>query len=341
VLAAAALVLLTALAVGIAVGVAALRGGGRDAGPAGLNSPEGIALAADGTVYVADTGNNRVVAIHPTTGQVTIVAGDGTAGSSGDTGPATRAQLNGPTAVAVAADGTIYIADNGNGVIRRVVRGIIDTVRPEKGGDVPLSGTSALTVDDQGGRLLIGTEANVYAIGSDGALVTIAGTGNTGLSGNGGQATDAKVDQVEDLAIDSRDGSIYIADYDNNQIRRIVSDGTIDTVAGNGTDNYTGDGQQALDVGLSSPTAVAFDTQGNLYISQSNAVRIVDANGIIRTVIAENDDGFAVVRGRVSGTQFDGIRVRVDVDGNLYLLDAANNRIRKVSADGTTINTIG
>jgi DNA-binding beta-propeller fold protein YncE len=333
-----ALVVLSVLAVGIAVGVLTqFGGGGRNAGPAGLQSPEGMALAPDGAVYVADTGNNRVVAIGPT-GKVTVVAGNGIAGSSGDGGQAHLAQLSGPQAVAVAPDGTIDIADNGNGVIRRVTKGIIETVHPEPGGDTPLYDVSALAVDRN--RLLIATEARVYAIGSNGALEPVAGTGTKGYSGDGGKATDARVNGVEGLAIDPKDGSIYIADSGNNLIRKIAPDGTITKVAGNGTYDYTGDNQPAVDVGLNTPTAVALDAEGNIYIAAGNAVRRVSTDGIIGTAIPENEAGFGGDGGPARLARFDGIQqIVIDENGNLYLLDRGNNRIRKVSR--RSVETIG
>ena len=159
-------------------------------------------MDASGDLFIADTGNNVIREVVQATGNIITVAGNGTAGYSGDGGPATSAQLNSPRGVAVDASGNVFIADTGNNVIREVVQ-------------------------------------------ATGNIITVAGNGSAGYSGDGGAATSAQLNVPYDVAVD-QNGDLFIADTGNNVIREVVqATGNIITVAGTGTAGYSGDGGAA------------------------------------------------------------------------------------------------
>ena len=194
-----------------------------------------------GNLYIADTGNNRIRKV--SNGVITTVAGNGTAGFSGDNGPATSAQLYDPAGVAVDSAGNLYIADTGNNRIRKVSNGVITTVAGN--GTAGFSGdggpaTSAQLNDPQG--VAVDSAGNLYIAdyrqqphpqGLERRDHHRGGNGTPGFSGDNGPATSAQLNYPEGVAVDSA-GNLYIADTGNNRIRK-VSNGVITTVAGNGT----------------------------------------------------------------------------------------------------------
>jgi hypothetical protein len=216
-------------------GTAGYGGDSGAATKAGLNNPNGVAVDSAGNLYLADSANNAIRKVSAGTGLISTVAGNGTAGYSGEGVVATGAELNAPTGVAVDGAGDLYIVDFGNYRIREVSTGT-------------------------------------------GLITTVAGNGTAGYSGDGGAATSAELHNPYGAAVDSA-GDLYIADRDNNVIRKVsAGTGLITTVAGNGTLGYSGDGGAATSAELSSPTGVALDSAGNLYIGDSgnNRVREVE-----------------------------------------------------------------
>jgi hypothetical protein len=220
-----------------------------DDGPATtaqLMGPRGLAVAADGNLYIADFGNHRVRRVGLSSGRITTVAGTGTAGFSGDDGLATAAQLANPTAVAVDAAGNLYIADNGNHRVRRVdPSGVITTVAGtgaqgfsgDRGPAIAAQLNSPVGVAvDTAGSLYIADRGNerVRRVDPSGVIITVAGTGVQGFSGDRGPAIAAQLNTPRDVAV-AADGTLYIADYDNHRVRRVdLSSGVITTVAGTG-----------------------------------------------------------------------------------------------------------
>jgi len=241
----------------------------------------GVAVDAGGNLYIADTGNQRVRKV-TSAGIITTVAGNGTFGYSGDGGPATSAQLDGPHGVALDSNGNLYIEDDGNDRIRKVsTAGIITTVAGNGtqgySGDGGLAtgaelDPSGMTVDASG-NLYIGDfeDQNVRKI-SAGIITTVAGDGSLSYFGDGGPATSAQLNSPYGVAVDAN-GNLYFVDTDNQRVRE-VSAGLIFTVAGNGSGGYSGDGGPATSAQLYYPGGVALDASGNLYIADGANQRV-------------------------------------------------------------------
>jgi sugar lactone lactonase YvrE len=304
----------------------------------------GIATDVAGNIYVTDDSNNLVDRISPD-GTLTVVAGNGIKGFSGDGGPATSASLNragagiGLFGVAVDLAGNVYIADTLNSRIRKVSGGIITTVAgngiPGFSGDggpatsASLNSASGVAVDSLG-NLYIADSTRIRKV-SGGIITTVAGDGNLASSGDGGPAINASL-VPQGIAVDSS-GNIYVADF-STRIRRI-SQGIITTVAGNGNLGYSGDGGLATNASLNNPYGVAVDLSGNLYIADTNNSRVRKVSGGIITTIAGNGvlsfsgDGGPATNASL-GTPFG---VAVDSLGNLLIADTntSEGRIRKVS----------
>ncbi|MFJ1958589.1 RICIN domain-containing protein [Streptomyces microflavus] len=256
---------------------AGYRGDNGPAVSAQLNCPREVAVDASGSVYITDAANHRVRVITPD-GKINTVAGTGTAGSSGDGGPAAKAQLNYPLGVAVDSTGALYISDHGNHRVRKITAdGKISTVAGTgvagfKGDDGPaasaqLSGPYALAVSDA--DVLYITDGNnhrVRKVAADGTISTVAGKGTAGFSGDGGSATSAQLNLPLGVVVDSA-GALYISDYNNHRVRKVTPDGEITTLAGKGTAGFGGDGGPAAAAQLNSPFGLAVDCVDTLYVA--------------------------------------------------------------------------
>lgn len=308
----------------------------------GSSLPGGVAVDPSGNVFIADSGNNRIRMVTPA-GVISIVAGNGTAGFSGDGGPATAAQLVLPVDVSVDAGGNVFVADQGNYRIRAVnSAGIINTVA-----GVSDEGRSAMSAQfffpnsiaaDRNGDLFI-ADSDIHRIRKitpDGLLITVAGNGTPGSSGDGGSATSAQLYYPAGITVDNA-GNLYIADTRNQRVRKVTPDGIITTVAGNGGGNGDGDGVPALQAQLVEPGSVAVDAAGNVFIAETGGHRIrkVDTAGIITTVAGNRTMGFSGDGGPAASAQLAfPAGVAVDGSGNVFIADSANNRIRIVTPNG-------
>ena len=268
-------------------GISGFSSDGGAATSARLSFPRGVALDGSGNLYIADSGNNRIRKVDATTGNISTVAGTGTAGSGGDGGMATSATLNQPYGVALDGVGNLYIAEYFGNRIRRVdaTTGNISTVAgtgaPGFGGDSGAATSATLRIPqgialDSSGNLYIADTFNHRIRKVDaatGVISTVAGTGTVGFGGDGGAATSARLSFPRGVALDGS-GNLYIADGANHRIRKVDTSGTISTVAGGGTGSFSGDGGPATSAALSAPIGVTLDGAGNLYISDSGNHRI-------------------------------------------------------------------
>jgi len=275
-----------------------------DGGPATvalLSSPSDVAVDKAGNVYVADFVNNVIRKVD-TFGVITNFAGTGlgsggapaSGGYSGDNGPATAADLNGPFALAIDKNNNVYFADGYNHVVRKV--------------------------------------------NTAGIITTVAGNHIAGYSGDGGPATAAAMNNPVGLAIDTT-GNLYIADDHNNVIRKVGTDGMISTFAGDSTAGYAGSGGAATSALLDLPLGVAVDKAGNVYIADAmnNMVRKVSTTGILTDYVGSADtahgdigDGGAALTAKL----YYPTHLAFDNDDNLYIADAYNNKVRKVTPAG-------
>ncbi len=338
-------------------------GDGGSATSAQLSGPAGIALDSAGNLYIADQYNNRIRKVSPQ-GIIITVAGNGTGspngGSfSGDGGSATSAGLWSPTSVAVDAAGNLYIADTTNQRIRKVSNGVITTVAGGGAGTFSGDGGPATSASlyfptgvavDGAGNLYIADSYNnrIRKVSSAGIITTVVGNGTGALYtgtffGDGSPATSAGLNNPQGVAVDSS-GIPYIADTQNNRVRRISPNGVISTVAGNGSPGFSGDGASATGAQLNTPTGVATDNAGNLYIADcnNNRVRKVSPGGNISTVAGSSSQGFSGDNGPATSAQLSGAcGVAVDSANNLYIADSGNNRVRKVTPNGTITTVAG
>ena len=328
--------------------------GGGDARLASLWSPHGVALDTQGNLYIADTANARVRRVTPA-GTISTVAGNGTHGYSGDGGDARLTSLWSPQGVALDTQGNLYIADMANARIRRVSpAGTISTVAGNgkrgfsgDGGDAQsasLRFPRGVALDTQG-NLYIADEQNhrIRRVTPAGTISTVAGNGKGGFSGDGGDSASALLWSPFDLALDTQ-GNLYIADEQNHRIRRVTPAGTISTVAGNGKGGFSGDGGDAQSASLRLPRGVALDTQGNLYIADpANArIRRVTPAGTISTVAGNGTHGYSDGGGDARlASLWSPQGVALDTQGNLYIADEQNHRIRRVTPAGTISTVAG
>jgi hypothetical protein len=318
---------------------------------------ESVAFDSAGNAYVSDSYSNLILKVS-TTGTLTIIAGNGTVGYSGDGGPATGAALNGPEAVAVDASGNIFIADTGNFVIREVAASSGDIQTVAGNGIEGYSGdggpaTSAqlddpygVFVDAQGDIFIADTDNFVIreVAASNGNIQTIAGTpGISGYSGDGGAATSAQLAEPEGVFVDGS-GNIFIADTYNSVIREVtIINSTIQTVAGkyyswNGSCNYSGDGGPATSAQLCLPDGVFVDSSENIYIADTNNVvvrEVAAASGNIETVAGNNllGAGYSGDGGSATGAQLNyPSNIAVDSSGDIFIADTDNFVVREVTA---------
>jgi hypothetical protein len=352
--------------------------GGGNAGDGGSPTSATLALPWDvveygGNIYIVDQGDNRIrEVVNPLSSAPTIttVAGNGTAGYSGDGGLATAAALNGPSSVAFDASGNMYIADSNNLVVREVAvgTGIISTVVGSGSSCYPTTGTCGdggvatkatfafplnVTFDSAGNlyisdwqgyriRKVVPSGGSIAA----GTISTIAGTGTSGSKGNGGLAIKANLNHPAGLVVDST-GNVYISDQYNNEVRQVVETpssttcsqtvGDICEWALNTQAKLSGDGLPALQGSMWNPLELAIDPSNNVYISggNNNVVQRISAITTIYSTAAGSSTnsvqgGFSGDKGPASSAKMANLGAWVDGSSNLYIADGGNNRVRYV-----------
>jgi uncharacterized protein (TIGR03437 family) len=332
-------------------GTAGFAGDGSQATNAELNWPTGLALDSSNNIYIADTLNARIRKVAGN--NITTIAGNGGLSYSGDNGPATQAQLNSPWGVAADAAGNFYVADTYNHVVRKVAKnGIITpfagTGKAGNGGDggaatgAQLNLPQGLAVDAAGNVYIADSGNNkVRRVSTDGNIKTVAGSGTSGSGGDGGSATAAQLNGPLGVAVDAA-GNLYIADFGSNKVRQVSSSGTITTLAGVGTQGYTGDGNAATSAQLNLPQGVAVDNSGSVYIADTgNSVVRKVSGGVIKTVAGSGIPGHAGDLGPATSALLSNpTGVAVDAIGNIYIGDGGTN-VRKVFPSGTIVSIAG
>lgn len=320
-------------------------------------SPQGIAIDNAGNLLIADTANHRVRRVNLTTGIITTVAGTGESGFAGDGGQATVASLNLPIAVGVDKEGNIYISDTGNLRVRRIDArtGIITTVAGN-GESTPLGdGGKATDAGFSPGAISIDSTGNIFISdethktvrrvdASTNTIVTVAGNGDTVFNSDNIPAINAAINPLGGVVVDGN-GNLFIGDFDNNRIRRVDAlTGFISTVAGNGSQGFSGDGGKVTRASLDEPRGVAVDGDGNIYIADTNNNRIrrVDAaTGVIETIAGNGQEGFSGDKGLATEAALNGPRgIWLTATGHLLIADNNNFRIRSVDLANGTIDTI-
>jgi sugar lactone lactonase YvrE len=342
-------------------GTTTFSGDGGQATASSLFSPRGIAIDSSGNLFIAEGGFNRVRKV-TLSGVIITVAGSGSSSSSGDGGQAILAGVI-PEGITVDGNGNLYIADRISSRIRKVAPdGIITTIAGTGtngyNGDSLLATAAQLNnpqrvAVDAIGNFYIADLGNrrVRRVGLDGIITTVAGDGTLGFSGDSGSATSATLRGPDDVAVDVA-GNLYIVDGDgllladgsNNRIRVVTTDGVINTVAGDGSTGFLGDGGSAASASLANPIGVTFDAAGNLYIADQNNARVrkVTPEGVMSTVAGNGVRGFTGdgVQATSTGLSFV-VATAVDTGGNLYIADLADHRIRKVAPNGIISTVAG
>lgn len=350
-----------------------------DGGPAtnsGMDAPDGLALGPDGSLYIADVGHDRIRRVSPA-GIISTVAGNGGTcdyrrDGCGDGGQATAAQLLQPRAVAVAADGSIYIADTGHNVIRRIAaNGVITRVAGTPctffggciGGDggpavdAGLGMPTGLAFGPDGSFYIAESSSGViHRVGRNGIINVVAGVYTYGTcqyepaecySGDGGPATQAAMNQPSKVAVGSH-GELYIADSGNGRIRMVDTRGIISTIAGNGavcSTSRCGDGGAATTAQLEGPSEVILGVFGDLIVSDlgNKRIRSFRLGGAIQTIGGNGTNCYAACGDGepaiAAGVRADGLAT--GPDGSLYIADSLHHRIRRVGPDGIITTVAG
>ena len=327
-------------------GTAGTSGIGGPATAAELYGPDHIITDSSGNFYFSDGQNNRLCKVNAS-GTITVIAGTGVAGFSGDGGPATAAEISEPSGLAFDRMGNLFFGDYLNHRIRKInTSGTITTVAG--------TGTSGFSGDggpataaklnhpygmifDPAGNLFFADEYNhcVRKISTSGVISTFAGTGGSGgYSGDGGAATAAGMFYPNYLVFNSS-GDMFVMDNTDHRIRKINTAGIISTFAGNGTAGFSGDGGPCTAAEINFAGGLKFDVSGNLYIADAsnNRIRIINTSGVINTFAGTGTDGFGGDGGSATGSELNSpLDVTFDTIGNMYIADHDNNRIRKIGA---------
>ena len=328
-------------------------GDGGAAISAGIGEPDECAFDSHGNLYFGDVLGNVVRKITPC-GIITTVAGNGVAGYNGDSILAISASITTPSGIAFDSLDNMYIAELGDSRIRRVdaISGIITTLAGNGtavyGGD---GGPATEATFDYVNNICFDRHGNLYVtdgsnrirkIDALGIITTFAGTGTGGYTGNGGYAIDAEIEDLYGICSDTM-GNIYFEQQGADAVvRKVDTAGIISTIAGNGSATPSGDGGPAIDAGLN-PFGLAHDKMGNLYISGyiMNDVRKIDISGIIYTVAGTGIAGFSGDGGNADSAELNvPYGITVDDNGNLYIPDRSNHRIRRVTFHPVVTPTI-
>ena len=314
---------------------------------------DGITLDKKGNVYIAMREHNIISRID-TKGMMTRYAGSGESGFSGDGGPAIKANFKTPAGLAFDPEGNLYIADRENHRVRKIdTSGNISTFAGI--GEAGFSGDDAPAVKarlnlpsgvvaDQKGNLFISDRSNdrIRVVDKKGVIRTYAGSGVAGFQGDAGPALKAQLDKPFGIALDEAE-NLYIADRNNNRVRKVSPEGIITTVAGDGGFFFMGDNGPAYRASIAAPTGVAVDKKGNLYIADrnNNRIRVVDKLGMIRTVAGTGQQDYNGDSETARETNlYLPFGLTVDSNDNLLVIDRSHYRIRRIDPKSGKVETV-
>jgi len=331
-------------------------GDGGQATAANLWNPSQVIFDGAGNMYVVDENHNRIRLVN-TTGIISTIAGNGQVGFGGDGGPATAAKLHGPQYIALDATGNLYIADVVNNRIRKVnTAGIISTIAGTgaagfsgDGGQATaakLNGPDGVTFDTNGNLYIADYSNNrIRMVNTSGIINTIVGTGVAGFSGDGGPATAAQINGPNDGIVFDALGNFYIPDALNNRVRKVNTLGIINTIAGNGTAGFSGDGGSALAAELNYPGGVALDSSlCNLYIADlyNNRVRMVSNAEVTITVnspsVCIGNSATLTATGAANYTWTPNTNLNTDIGNTVVATNTSNTTYTVLSTVGSCHN---
>lgn len=321
-----------------------------------LDVPIAVALDSKHNLYIADAGNDRVREV--SNNKINTIAGVGTYGYAGDGAQATLAELKAPYGVAVDSAGNIYISDLLNQVVRVVnAKGVINTYAGNNccygyfADGVPATSTSinqpvGLAVDSAGNLYIADSQDNRVRTVSPAGIINSAAGGYSGWSdngGDGGPAVPSDLNVPLGVAVDGL-GNLYIADSEDNRVRKVTPAGIITTVAGTGVAGSYGDGGPAYVAQLNRPWAVAADAVGDIYIADYNnsRIRMVNTAGIITTIAGGAGPGYTGDGGPATLAMLNfPTGLALDTNGNLYVADSSNNVIRLLTPTAPAVAAKG
>ena len=332
-------------------GTSGYTGDGAAATSAKLSSPGSSCADAAGNLYIADK-NNHVIRKVGTDGVISTIVGTGTAGNTGDGGPANAATISAPLSVKVDAAGNLFIADFGNSRIRKVTpAGIISTVAGTTNGFAGDGGAATAAQINNPTDVGVDAAGNIYIcdygnnkirkVTTTGIISTLAGS-TAGFSGDGGPATAAEFNSPNGIHVDAS-GNVLVADLNNNRVREVSTSGMIQTIAGNDTAGYSGDGGAATAAKLRRPAFITKDSVGNIFFSDlsNHVVRRISTTGIITTIAGNNaaGSGYTGDGGPATEAQLNQpTGVNFDAMGNFYITVQGSHAVRKITPPSTAVN---
>jgi uncharacterized protein (TIGR03437 family) len=323
---------------------------------AALSLPTDVAVDRNGTLYIADFGNSRIRTV--TNGIIRTIAGSPDAPALTEGQDALNVRLNGPTGVGVDVAGNVYLVESGIGSGTGLARGDFKVFKIDTQGILTalagnaqfsfsgdgsqairsqLNGATGVSVDSAGNVYIADTGNNrLRMVAPNGTISTVAGTGDAGFAGDYAAPASSELKSPAGVTVDPQ-AHIYLADTGNSRVRRIDPGGNIFTYAGNGNASYFGDGLAAHAASVNQPQGVALDSAGAVYIADTldNAVRKVSPDGTITTIAGYGSPAFGGDGGPATKAALNHPQgVTVDANGNVYIADTGNNRVRKVDMAG-------